>query len=66
MRINGTVKYISLAGGFWGIIGFDGQEYRPVNLPKRYQKEGLEVHFSVKEVDEMSIFMWGTTVRILS
>ena len=36
-------------------------------MPEQLKQEGKEVTFKVKKVEEdMSIFMWGTPVRILS
>lgn len=67
MKIKGKVVYQKLEGGFWGVVGEDGREWRPVNMPEQLKQEGKEVDLKVKEVDEeMSIFMWGTPVRILS
>ncbi|HFA48230.1 MAG TPA: hypothetical protein ENJ95_04340 [Bacteroidetes bacterium] len=64
--ITGKVTYQQLATGFWGIIDDSGQEWRPVNMPEQLKKEGKRVSVTIKEVDEMSIFMWGTPVRIVS
>ena len=66
LKITGKARYQNLGTGFWGIIGKDGREWRPVNMPEQLKKEGKEVSVTIKEVDEMSIFMWGTPVRILS
>ncbi|MEZ4933872.1 MAG: hypothetical protein R2788_17335 [Saprospiraceae bacterium] len=65
-KITGKVTHVALATGFWGIVDSQGNEWRPVNMPEQLKKEGKEVSVTVKEVDEMSIFMWGTPVRILS
>lgn len=66
-RITGTVKWQSLATGFWGIIDEKGNEWRPVNMPEQLKTEGKKVTVTIQEVDEgMSIFMWGTPVRIES
>ncbi len=65
-NITGKVKFISLETGFWGIVDNQGNEWRPINMPEQLKKEGKQVSVMVREVDEMSIFMWGTPVRILS
>jgi hypothetical protein len=66
-NISGTVTYVKLATGFWGIIGDDGQEWRPVNMPEQLKLEGRKVQVKAIEVDEgASIFMWGMPIRILS
>ncbi|MEN0005771.1 MAG: hypothetical protein AAF798_16605 [Bacteroidota bacterium] len=67
IRIQGKVSYQKLSGGFWGIIGNDGQEYRPVRFPEQLKYEGKSVKIVAKEVEEdMSIFMWGTPIKIVS
>ena len=64
-KIKGKVVYNNLGPGFWGIVDDKGGEWRPVNMPTQLKREGLAVTVSVQPVDEdMSIFMWGTAVRI--
>lgn len=36
--LTGVVKHIELEGGFFGIVGDDGQKYDPVNLPAEFKK----------------------------
>jgi len=63
----GTVKYVDLEGGFYGIVGDDSQQYEPMNLDQTYQKDGLLVHFQARiRQDIASIHMWGTIVEITS
>ena len=65
--IKGKVTYQNISPGFWGIIGNNGKEYRPVNMPNQLKYEGKEV--SVKVVaarEEMSVFMWGEAVEIVA
>ncbi len=64
--ITGKVTYQQLGTGFWGIIDSSGNEWRPVNMPEQLKIAGKKVSVTIKEVDDMSIFMWGTAVRILS
>ena len=67
IQIQGTVQYQSLGTGFWGIIGKDGQKWRPVNMPEQLKTNGAKVTVKAKAVeDAVSIFMWGTPVRIQS
>lgn len=64
--LNGTVRYIELEGGFYGLVADDGQKYNPVNLPKEYQKDGLRVKFQVKgKKGAVGIHMWGKIVNII-
>jgi len=61
----GTVKFVGLEGGFYGIVGDDGKHYDPINLEQTYQKDGLRVRFQAKiREDIASIHMWGTIVEI--
>lgn len=67
MTIKGTIHYQSLSGGFWSIIDAQGNKWRPTNLSKDLEKEGLQVTVEAEEVaGGFSIFMWGTTIKIKS
>jgi inhibitor of cysteine peptidase len=61
----GTVKFVELEGGFYGIVGDDNKQYDPINLDKTYQEDGLRVRFQAKiRQDISSIHMWGTIVEL--
>ncbi|HOP66792.1 MAG TPA: META domain-containing protein [Methanoregulaceae archaeon] len=63
----GTVTYIELEGGFFGIITESGERYLPLNLPDEYALEGLFVDFTARIAEESAtIAMWGTPVHLLS
>lgn len=63
--ITGTVKYVDLGPGFYGVIANDGTEYRPVNFPEQLKQEGKKISLLVQNFDEeMSMFMWGKTVKV--
>ena len=63
---NGTVTYIDLEGGFYGIIGDNQENYDPINLPDEFQQEGLQVAFTAKYRDDLAGFhMWGRIIEIL-
>ena len=65
MTIIGTVEYQELSGGFWGIIGEDGQQWRPTQMPKALQNNDLKVKITAKKAKAgFSIFMWGTAIDI--
>jgi hypothetical protein len=66
MKITGKVVYQNIGTGFWGIVDKQGNEWRPVNMPEQLKHEGHQVSVVAKEVDEMSVFMWGTAVEIVS
>lgn len=62
----GTVKYIDLEGGFFGIIGDSGKNYDPINLSEEFQKNNLRVGFDAKIREDMvSTHMWGTLIEIV-
>ncbi len=67
IRAKGTIKFINLEGGFFGIIADDGSKYNPLNLPNKYQRDGLGVSFEGKlRTDMMSINMWGKLIEIIN
>jgi len=64
---SGIVKYITLEGGFYGIIGDDGVNYDPINLPDNFRIDGLKVFFTaIKREDLGSFHMWGIIIEITS
>jgi hypothetical protein len=66
-KVQGKVKYLDFEGGFWGIVGDDGKEYRPVAMPEQLKHDGEAIEVTVRSVDEgMSIHMWGEPVKIVA
>lgn len=66
INISGRVVYKDLGTGFWGIVDNSGKEWRPVNMPSSLQKDGLKVSVKAEPASEaFSVFMWGTSVKIL-
>lgn len=66
IRISATVSYISLEGGFWGLISEDGDNYQPVNLGKEFRKDGLKVEVWARVIEDTADFrMWGKRIEIL-
>ena len=62
----GTVVYMQLEGGFFGIISDDGESYDPVTLPEEFEVDGLRVEFTAKVADNQTSFhQWGTIIEIL-
>ena len=41
--ITGTIKYMSVEGGFYGIAGDNGKNYDPIKLDKRFCVDNLRV-----------------------
>jgi len=64
--IEGKVNYFDLEGGFWGITDDKGGQWLPVNMPEQLKMKDRKIKVTIKEVDEETLFMWGTPVRILS
>jgi len=63
----GTIKFLNFEGGFYGIIGDDGEHYDPINLGEEFRVNGLRVHFKVRIEEEMvSFHMWGIIVTVIS
>ncbi|HEX9976220.1 MAG TPA: hypothetical protein VGA82_03125 [Dehalococcoidales bacterium] len=61
----GTVKFVELEGGFYGIVGDDGKKYDPINLTQTYEEDGLRVRFEARiRQDIASIHMWGTIIEL--
>jgi hypothetical protein len=63
----GTVVYIRIEGGFYGIVAGSDGRWDPINLPSGYMQDGLKVRFEAKLRKDLSgTHMWGTMVEILS
>lgn len=61
----GTIRYVDLEGGFYGLVDTSGTKYDPTPLPEAFQEEGLRVRFRVREKDVLTTRMWGTPVEVL-
>jgi hypothetical protein len=62
----GTIKYIKLEGGFFGIITENGNKYVPINLTRDFQVDEFKVKFEGKlRPDLFSIHMWGKLIEII-
>jgi len=64
-HLTGKVVYSPVEGGFYGILGDDGIKYQPTNLPRKFKKENISLHFDAKRKDGMvSTFQWGTIIEL--
>jgi hypothetical protein len=62
----GTVTYVDLEGGFFGIISVDGYQYFPINLDESLQEDGLEIEFLANiDEDYVDVYMWGLPIEIV-
>lgn len=67
VQITGHIEFVPLEGGFWGIIGENGQQYEPASLPKAFQEDELPVRATLRPLTgQVSFRMWGTLVEIVS
>jgi hypothetical protein len=66
LEFTGTVVFIPLEGGFYGIVGEDGRRYDPLNLADSLQKDGLKVRVKARPVEHGASFhMWGQRIEIV-
>jgi hypothetical protein len=68
IQVNGTVRYLTLEGGFWTVRGDDGVTYDPLNgLAPAFQRENLRVTLVAKVRTDMGgIHMVGPIVEVIS
>ncbi len=65
VNTTGKIEYFPFEGGFYGIIGDDGNNYDPMNLPAEYQKENCKVKFKgIIRTDVMSVHNWGIILEL--
>ncbi|MCQ8894010.1 MAG: META domain-containing protein [Methanolinea sp.] len=63
----GTIRYVDLEGGFYGIESLSGTHYLPLNLPEKFEVDGLEVSFTARtSPGTATVQMWGIPVTILT
>ena len=56
---NGTIEYVNLENGFYGISADSGERYLPINLDNTSKTDGLRVNFSAYPANVSTISMWG-------
>lgn len=67
VQTTGTVIYVDLEGGFYGIAGDENTSYDPVNLGDEFMEDGLKVEFTAYPAEDVASFhMWGEIVEIRS
>jgi hypothetical protein len=61
----GEVRWMSLEGGFFGLVAEDGRKFFPLNLPEEFKKEGLKIKVkgNIKK-GIATVQMWGTPFEI--
>jgi len=64
---DGTVTYIDLEGGFYGIVAKEGTKYYPLNLGENMKTDGLKVRFLAETKDDiMTVQQWGIPIEIIN
>ncbi|WP_406661804.1 protease inhibitor I42 family protein [Methanolobus sp. ZRKC3] len=67
IHAKGTVTFVELEGGFYGIISDETTSYDPINLDDTLMEDGLELEFTAYPRDDlMSFHMWGRLIEIRS
>jgi|Deesub1362B_J571_1020462.scaffolds.fasta_scaffold09540_2 hypothetical protein len=62
----GTIRFIPLEGGFYGIVADSGEKYNPINLPEEFRRDKLRVWFLAKyRKDLVSVRMWGQIIELV-
>ncbi|MCK4430776.1 MAG: hypothetical protein KAW19_05685 [Candidatus Aminicenantes bacterium] len=67
----GTITYIGVEGGFYGIITandghWDNGHWDPINLRSEFTVDGLRVKFKAKIRDDLhSYHMWGRIIELI-
>jgi len=60
----GIVQYMSFEGGFYGIMGNDGENYLPDKLTDEFKVDGLKIYFEGTITDLPTTVQWGRTISI--
>lgn len=61
----GTVRYVDVEGGFYGLVIESGERYYPLNLEENFREDGLAVSFRGElQEDTLTLQMWGTPLTI--
>ena len=61
----GTVAYVDLRGGFYGIVTDSGEKLLPINLPLEFQHDQLSVVFRCHVDNKPTYQEWGTPIEII-
>jgi hypothetical protein len=66
LSLKGTIVFVELEGGFYGIIADSGERYFPINLDQPYKVNNLKVRIEGKtRKNVMTTIMWGVPFEIL-
>ena len=62
LSITGTVTYIDISGGFYGVVGDDGSKYVVVNEELKDRDKQRITITGYSKPDIVTIFMWGKPI----
>ncbi len=63
--IQGTITYVSIEGGFYGILDKKDNHYEPINLLEEFELDGLAIFVIARFRRDLGSFvMWGEPVEI--
>jgi hypothetical protein len=60
----GVIRYMSIEGGFYGIVSDAGDHFLPENLSAEFQKDGLRISFRGVITDKPTVQQWGRTITL--
>lgn len=67
LAMTGTVHFLEMEGGFYGIITDKGVKLLPMGLDKKYMVSGTIINFDGEFVkDRATIQQWGQLFRVKS
>ncbi|MBM3319360.1 MAG: hypothetical protein FJY73_01605 [Candidatus Eisenbacteria bacterium] len=62
----GTVVFLSMEGGFFGIVDDHGRRWDPFGLPEELQVDSLRVQFEGIPAERATFHMWGRAIDLTS
>ncbi|PIQ60961.1 MAG: hypothetical protein COV99_10180 [Bacteroidetes bacterium CG12_big_fil_rev_8_21_14_0_65_60_17] len=66
-KLEGTLSYQDLEGGFWGLTDAQGNRYVLLDgLPDSMKKDGMPVLATIEPAHVLGTAMWGIYVHVLS
>ncbi|HKI50560.1 MAG TPA: hypothetical protein VJ995_00675 [Geothermobacteraceae bacterium] len=65
--LDGTVVYVQLEGGFYGLLDSQGARYDPDQMPAEFRIDGLAVRTRLAPLPpSVGFHMWGKKVHLIS
>lgn len=65
--LEGTIRYIDLEGGFYGLITKSGAKYIPINIQDQLKdNQNITINECYGKKDAISIYMWGKLIYVVN